>query len=74
MTDTDTVNDADALPVDDRTLVEQETATLNRLDEQWGCTRIVAMDRDNGPEHCGIPEHDPYSGICYAHSDYTQWP
>lgn len=61
------MNDCDAYPIDDDIRVCTEINALNRIDQEWGCDKIVGWCRWSGNEYCGMPEHDPFTSRCYHH-------
>lgn len=57
------------LPDDDHAVYEGRRKVLNRIDEsaEYGCSHIVWENTD-GPEYCGLPEHDPFTDRCWDHT------
>lgn len=68
MPTTDITNDCDAYPTDDHNRTMGEIEVLNRIDQEYGCDRIIGYSQWSGNEYCGIPEWDPFSGRCAEHS------
>ena len=56
-----------ALPDDDSAVYEGRRLVLNRIDQEWGCDAVI-YDGPLVPEHCGLPEHDPFTSRCWDHA------
>lgn len=48
----------------------EKIEVLNRIDQEYPCNYIVWVNKD-GPEYCEIPEWDPFSNRCFAHTPGT---
>ena len=60
--------DPDAYPTDDHDRTMGEIKVLNRIDQEWLCTKYLGIFDDCQPDYCSLPEHDPFTNRCWDHT------
>ena len=63
---------SDRYPDDDYYIEQWKITILNRIDRIWPCERILYTHMEEGRivgyEYCDMPEHDPFTNLCWDHT------